>query len=130
MHIKQQSKIRRIKMIFSEQEHKPDGELQICLAYNPQKFAFEDIDVQLAVVPGEADGPDWHWIVRLTDGSFALIEGGCDYTGWDCQSDAESTVSVLLDNVVNAAHNDGDGINVREQLVAQLKGTQPYGTRW
>lgn len=39
-------------------------------------------------ITGENDGPNWHWILRLEDGSFAYVEGWCDYTGWDCQSHA------------------------------------------
>lgn len=35
---------------------------------------------------GEHDGGNWVWIVGLSDGSTWRYEGGCDYTGWDCQS--------------------------------------------
>lgn len=35
---------------------------------------------------GENDGADWHWIVKLNDGTYAYIHGGCDNTGWDCQA--------------------------------------------
>lgn len=36
---------------------------------------------------GENDEADWLWYVQLADGDAWLMGGGCDYTGWDCQSD-------------------------------------------
>lgn len=36
---------------------------------------------------GERDEGDWKWRVVFEDGSAWFAEGGCDYTGWDCQSD-------------------------------------------
>ena len=45
------------------------------------------VDVLLEIT-GENDEASWHWIVTTTSG-FAYISGGCDYTGWDCQSGAE-----------------------------------------
>lgn len=35
---------------------------------------------------GEHDGPGWIWQVDLDNGEVWRAEGGCDYTGWDCQS--------------------------------------------
>jgi len=45
------------------------------------------VDVLLEIT-GENNEASWHWIVRTTSG-YAYISGGCDYTGWDCQSGAE-----------------------------------------
>ena len=45
---------------------------------------------------GENDGPEWHWLVRLADGRHAYIHGGCDYTGWDCQSWADVHVAAAF----------------------------------
>ena len=62
------------------------------------KYAFECnglsdklqlIDVIVAEVCGANDEDSWYWILQLKDGSFAWAEGSCDYTGWDCQSDAQ-----------------------------------------
>jgi len=62
------------------------------------KYAFEcnslserlnDIDVIVAEVCGENDGVDWYWILQMKDGTFSWATGGCDYTGWDCQSSAD-----------------------------------------
>jgi hypothetical protein len=49
-----------------------------------------DIEKVLAVVEGESDGADWHWILKLkapvNKMRYVYLVGGCDYTGWDCQS--------------------------------------------
>lgn len=67
-----------------------DYDLCACLEYNPQSFTAEDIAHVLAVWEGENDGDDWRWVIALNDGRFAFLQGGCDYTGWDCQSWATS----------------------------------------
>lgn len=36
---------------------------------------------------GANESADWVWRISFTDGTTWLAEGGCDYTGWDCQSD-------------------------------------------
>lgn len=35
-----------------------------------------------ALVPGEADEANWHWILKLKDGRWAYMTAGCDYSGW------------------------------------------------
>lgn len=35
---------------------------------------------------GANDEDAWVWSVHLGDGSEWIVTGGCDYTGWDCQS--------------------------------------------
>jgi len=60
-----------------------DYDFCACLEYNAQPFNLLDVERALAVIEGEHDGPDWHWIVVLRDGRFVYLTGGCDYTGWD-----------------------------------------------
>jgi hypothetical protein len=60
-----------------------DYDLDACLEYNPQDFQLEDITEVFAIVEGEADEFDWHWLLGLDNGTFAYLTGGCDYTGWD-----------------------------------------------
>lgn len=36
----------------------------------------------LAGVPGMNDESNWLILVALKDGTFAYLEGGCDYSGW------------------------------------------------
>lgn len=68
-----------------------DYDLTACLNYNPQSFTVEEISHVLAVWEGENEGDDWRWILQLQDGRYVYLIGGCDYTGWDCQSWANST---------------------------------------
>ena len=70
-----------------------DYDLRDCLEYNPQKFTIFDIEKVLAVWTGEHDGDDWRWVIKVNKdcaktngGRFVFLQGGCDYTGWDCQS--------------------------------------------
>lgn len=66
-----------------------DWDLHACLQYNPQDgFMVADIAMVLAVVEGENDERDWRWVLELIDGRIVYLQGWCDYTGWDCQSDA------------------------------------------
>lgn len=74
-----------------------DYDLRACLEYNPQEFTIFDIETVLAVWTGENDGDDWRWVIKVTkecakkhDGRYVFLMGGCDYTGWDCQSWATS----------------------------------------
>lgn len=32
------------------------------------------------------DGPSWICVAELDDGRYVIVDAGCDYTGWDCQS--------------------------------------------
>ena len=36
---------------------------------------------------GENDESEWIWLVTMQDGTKWKATGGCDYTGWDCQSE-------------------------------------------
>jgi hypothetical protein len=61
-----------------------DYHLESAFKYNSgQIIEFKDINKVVAEVPGEADGPDWHWILETNDGRLFLAEGVCDYSGWD-----------------------------------------------
>lgn len=74
-----------------------DYNIEACLEYNSLPFSVEDIEKIVAVWEGEHDGDDWRWIIKLTKNAtniygakFVFMQGGCDYTGWDCQSWATS----------------------------------------
>jgi hypothetical protein len=94
-----------------------DSDLRYCLIYNPQDFTEDDIEQVLAVWEGERDGDAWRWIVELNDGNFAYIYGSCGYTGWDCVSNAYS--SVYSDPELAAAH-EGVG-EVSDALSDQVR---------
>lgn len=40
----------------------------------------------MCIQSGMNDSEEWIWLVRLLDGTHWWVVGGCDYTGWDCQS--------------------------------------------
>lgn len=84
-----------------------DYDLRACLEYNPQDgFTVEDIENVLAVWEGHNDGDDWRWILKLKDGRFVFLQGGCDYTGWDCQSWATSEFADTAENAARFALGD------------------------
>lgn len=63
---------------------KPDSDLESAIHYHlTDKLKVGDIKSVLAQVPGEADDANWNWVMEMKDGRYALITGGCDYTGWD-----------------------------------------------
>lgn len=35
---------------------------------------------------GSNDEFNWIWHIKLDDNTFYVVEGSCDFTGWDCQS--------------------------------------------
>lgn len=84
-----------------------DYDLEACLKYNPQEgYGVDNIMRVLAVVEGERDGADWHWVFELENEKLCYLRGGCDFTGWDCQSWASSVFIVTLDELVTVI-NDG-----------------------
>lgn len=96
-----------------------DYDLSACLEYNPQDgFTVEDIAEVLAVWEGENDGDDWRWILRLNDNRFVFLRGGCDYTGWDCQSFAVSRFAATALDLL-AVPDIGD--DVHTELLIQLE---------
>lgn len=86
-----------------------DYDLTACLEYNPQDgYTVEDIAQVVAVWEGQNDEDDWRWILRLNDDRFVFLQGGCDYTGWDCQSWASSIFAASPEEALEL----GDGGNL------------------
>ena len=46
-------------------------------------FDREDVIRILGHSEGEPDEEEWLIAMELRDGRFAMLEAGCDYTGWD-----------------------------------------------
>ncbi len=86
-----------------------DSNLQSALSNNHPGPSAE-IKRVLAVIEGERDGAHWHWIVELEDGTFAYLNGWCDYTGWDCHSGLdvfeEPTLEAVLRQVGEAERDE------------------------
>lgn len=57
-----------------------------CNSHEKGWFSKNNIKEVVACVCGEHDGRTWHWLVKHDNDKFYYISGGCDYTGWDCQS--------------------------------------------
>jgi len=95
-----------------------DYDLSACLEYNPQpSFTVDDIERVLAVFEGTNDETDWRWIILLKDNRFAALQGGCDYTGWDCQSWADSTIYTT---VAEALSHFKDQKDIWNSFIIQL----------
>jgi hypothetical protein len=80
-----------------------DWDLKQCIYHNDIGYGLEDIHKVLAVIEGSNDGPKWKWLVKLCDGRYALTIGGCDYTGWDCQSWASTYFAKSIGNLYRQA---------------------------
>lgn len=63
-----------------------DYDLTGAIEYNPDDAYQGAITNIFDYILGENGASDWHWLVSLDTGKFAYITGGCDYTGWGCQS--------------------------------------------
>lgn len=62
-------------------------DLGAAFRYHNLEVASKPVEIVLELT-GQNDGAEWHWILRLEGGTYAYVTGGCDYTGWDCQSSA------------------------------------------
>ena len=118
----------------SRQAHDPheDWDFKYCWETDCEQ-SIDDAVALLAQVPGEADGPNWWWVVKLRKdfdrGKFALVTGGCDYSGWGCQDWGEAAFyGTALQAAKAAPTHDGYSEKrvVRASLIAQLKGEAPY----
>lgn len=100
------------------------------LEYNPQDYHLIQVNKVLAVIEGENDRADWHWVVDTTKGIY-YTRGGCDYTGWDCQSWSDSSLlGPVFDNrklaLAMEAHRSGEEdaemLGIYTSLMAQIAG--------
>lgn len=113
-----------------------DSDLYYCLEYNAQPFNIDDIEKVLAVFEGANDEKDWRWVIKLTkeaakkfENKFAYLQGGCDYTGWDCQSSADSrfcktalkAAEYAKSSEFSSYEDDTFKLGVYAKLVEQLK---------
>lgn len=59
----------------------------------------------IATVNGENDGEQWVGLFLLNDGRYLVAEGGCDYTGWDCQAGNSLCVAGSLEDAIRYGLN-------------------------
>lgn len=67
------------------------SDLEYGLKYNYDDLSFllDDIVSVEAEIPGENDSKHWFWILKIKGKGYLLLDGWCDYTGWDCGSGIE-----------------------------------------
>lgn len=108
---------------------KPDYDLEAYLENNNDCYTLEDIANIHAEVPGHNDEDAWHWIIELRDGRFVWTSAECDYTGWDCCSSGKSEVEKSAEEAafLSPLYESGTGRTIRANLLAQLRGEQPFG---
>lgn len=121
----------------AKEKRKVDSDLSSAFAYNPQEdFGVDDIDNVVAAVYGENDGYNWYWLVTLKEGAlmrqageYALLTGGCDYTGWDCQSSLSTLKHGNLEECLAAVpvEEGGSGRRILETVKKQLAFELPFG---
>jgi hypothetical protein len=109
----------------------PDGCFQPCIGVSacfganvstaPVRWA--NVQTIIAAAEGERDGPDWLIVVQLTDGRFAFIQAGCDFTGWDSRASGSCIVDTDLPHLIR--YGIGDGERKRLGLSWAETGGQP-----
>ncbi len=106
-----------------------DYDFKQCMKYAP--FETKEVKEIIACVPGEADGPNWHYIVQLTDESFGYVTGWCDYTGWGCRENGDGHKATTIEELTKKIPEKNkyyDGA-VLDTLLKQVRGELPYGLR-
>lgn len=101
-------------------------DIKYAFNYNGLSEKLDEIDVIVAEVCGENDGADWFWILQMKDGSFANAQGGCDYTGWDCQSSADFEGGFKTPEEAINAIEKTDKRLIKETLLKQINGDLPF----
>ena len=71
-------------------------------------FGREDVELIEGKCEGQNDGPSWIIWGRLKDGRWFKAEGGCDYTGWDCQASNSSDVASTRDDIIRFGMTDDE----------------------
>ncbi|CAM3878011.1 hypothetical protein COLU111180_12130 [Cohnella lubricantis] len=80
--------------------------VQFAQAVSTEPFDRADVAEIMAIDDGENDGLNWIGVFLLKDGRYALIDAGCDYTGWGCQEWGEAAVCGTLAEMVRWGLSD------------------------
>jgi hypothetical protein len=86
------------------------------------KIEFTELEI-ISHIDGENDGNYWHWLCRLDGDNNKLlyIYGCCDYTGWGCQSSADSFGPFKPEELLlYVPEFDNNNVGVREQFIKCL----------
>lgn len=118
-------------MVDEESEKRIDSDLRSAIAHNSQDngFSLDDVAYVLGACFGENDGPNYYWLMSMKDHTYAVVSGGCDYTGWDCQSYADSEIFPTLKEALKSLPkvNEYDKRAIQKSIKLQLAGELAYG---
>lgn len=87
------------------------NELPVCVQFaepvSTEPFDREDVAEIIAISDGEKDSENWLGVFRLKDGRYAMIDAGCDYTGWGCREWGTAEVCRTLNEMIRYGLSDG-----------------------
>lgn len=112
-----------------DEDRRIDSDLRTNCAYNlgGDKFRLEDVAYVLASVMGENDGPEYFWLCAMKDHTYAVVSGGCDYTGWDCQSSGEAEIYPTMATALAALPLEDGNRKISGSIKKQLVGELAFG---
>jgi hypothetical protein len=73
---------------------------------NTSPASRSDVKEIIAAVNGENDGEEWIGVFLLNDGRYLIAQGGCCYTGWDCQAGNSMSVAKNMEDVLRYGLTD------------------------
>lgn len=122
--------MRQEKFDNSKEAYDSD-DIKYAFEYNGLASHLGEIDVIVAEVCGANDEDNWYWILQMKDGSFKWAEGGCDYTGWDCQShasisDSFKTPQEAVEALPVSEYDSKPAGQVKRCLYGQLNDEVPF----
>lgn len=113
------------------EDRRIDSDLRSCCEFNDVGggFRLEDVAYALARVDGENDGPGYWWLCAMKDHTYAVVNGWCDYTGWDCRSGGEATIyPTLREAIASLPETESyDDRRIKESIEKQLEGELAFG---
>lgn len=115
--------------MYDDSERRIDWDLASAISHNPQDngFSLDDVAYVEAAAFGEGDGPDYYWLMSMKDHTYAVVYGGCDYTGWDCQSYAESEIFPTKKTAIDSLPESTSNRLIKQSIQEQLAGTLAHG---
>jgi len=122
--------MRTIQFDNSKEAYDSD-DIKYAFIYNGLSDRLDDVETIVAEVCGANDEDNWYWILKMKNGTFSFAEGGCDYTGWDCQSHATISDGFLTaQDAINALeisdYDSKPSEKIKACLLAQIDETLPF----